>query len=117
MPAPDPLEDARALLVLSRLLYRARVRAAACGIQPAPDAVRSLVSIGRRLAAAVAAAEQATDGPDRVAALERVARAAEAMASDINGRWEGIGEMISVAVDGVLGRQPILPNPPRGPRE
>jgi hypothetical protein len=117
VPAPDRLDDARALLVLSRLLYRAGIQAAACGIQPAPDAARALVPIGQRLAAAVEAAERAAEGPDRVAALEQVVLAAEAMSSNIDGNWEGLGEVIAVATEGVRGRTPILPTPPRRPEK
>jgi hypothetical protein len=108
---PDPLDDARALLMLSRLLYRARVRAAACGIQPAPAAVQALKPIGRRLAAAVEAAEQAAEGPDRGAALEEVARVAEELSATIDGQWEGLGAVVSIAIDGVRGLTPILPSP------
>jgi hypothetical protein len=103
---PDPLDDARALLMLTRLLYRARVRAAECGIQPAPEAAQALVPIGQRLAAVVKAAE----GPARTAALEDVARVAEQVAATIDGQWEGIGGLVSIAIDGVRGTTPNLPS-------
>ena len=42
----DPLDDARALLALTRLLYRARVAAARHGVLPARARARALVPLG-----------------------------------------------------------------------
>jgi hypothetical protein len=46
-------------------------------------------------------------------ALEEVARVAEDLAAAIDGQWEGIDGLVSIAVEGVRGTSPILAQPPR----
>jgi len=101
----DPLEDARALLAIARLVYRARRRSALNGVQPAGAAVRAMVPIGQRLAAAVKAAEVARGVDDRGPALQEVARAGDALAASLDERWEGLGTVVAEAVAGVLGQE------------
>lgn len=110
----DPLDDARSLLALCRLLYRARSAAAATGIQPAPAAARRLVPIGVRLAAAVQAADEATTDEARAEALVLVERAGEDMAATIEDAWEGIGGLVRVLLAGLHGEAQSRPGtPPR----
>jgi hypothetical protein len=104
--APDPVDDARALLALCRLVYRSRVAAARCGVQPAGAAAGALVPVGARLAAAVTAvtaAERAETPEARAAALEEVIRAGEDLGASIQGSWEGIGGLVGVLLAGVRG--------------
>jgi hypothetical protein len=97
----DPLDDARSLLTLCRLIYRARVSGELLGVEPAPEAARALLPVGRRLAAAVEAAEECASDESRAVALEEVALAGEALAGTIDERWEGIRALLAVALAGV----------------
>lgn len=109
MADADPLEDARALLAIARLVYRARRRAALNGVQPAEAAARAMVPIGRRLALAVKAAGEARTVFESAPALEEVARAGEALLAALDERWEGLGPVIAEAIAGVQGD---VPRPP-----
>ncbi len=100
---PSPLDDARAILVLASLLYRARRDLARHGVQPAPAAVAALVPIGQALRAAVAAAERGEED-----ALERVALAAEELSQAIE-PWDSLRGMIGVAIGGVRGQRVLKP--------
>ena len=111
----DPLDDARALLVLTRLLYRARRSAALHGVHGADRAVRALVPIGRRLRAAVEAAERAPAGSaEQRDLLQRVSRSAEELWVAIDDRGEGIRALITVADRGVRGVRDTRPTMPEG---
>ena len=101
MPDPDPLDDARALLALARLLHRYRRRCALNGVQPADAAARATMPVGRKLAAAVKAAEEADTESTRAAGLEEVARAGVELWQGVSPAWEGVQGLISVAIDGV----------------
>jgi hypothetical protein len=100
---PNPLDDARTLLVIARLLLRTRRRLALNGVQPAGPAARRLVPLGQALAAAVEAAEQASPGDERVRALAEVARLGENLAAQIDPNWEGIEGLVSEAIAGIRG--------------
>jgi hypothetical protein len=99
---PDPVADAHAPLVVVQLLYRARASAARHGVQGADRAARALVPLGRRLRAAVEAAEAAPEGSaERAAALAEVVRVGELVRVD--DAWEGIGGVLAAAIAGVRG--------------
>lgn len=106
----DPLESARALLVLTRLVYRARAHAAARGVLPAPAARDHVAKLGRELAAQVERAERA-EGDERAAALEAVARLGEQLSQSIQ-EWESVQGLIGVTIDAVRGRKPLSGGPP-----
>jgi hypothetical protein len=103
----DPLDDARALLALTRLLYRARVAAARHGVLPARSRARALVPLGRRLAEAMGAAEAAGEGSAaRAAALERVAALGVEVWASVDPQSEGLRGLLTEALRGVRGEAP-----------
>lgn len=106
MSRPTPLDDARTLLAFIRVLYRARVAASATGVQPAARAAQQLQAQGRALAAAVEAAEQLPEGPDRIRALAEVARIGELVWQSVDDQWEGIRGLLEVLIAGTRGETP-----------
>jgi hypothetical protein len=106
---PDPLEDARALLVLARLIYRARSAAALYGVQPARAAARAMVPLGKRLAVAVEQLEASNTEFERAAAVQAVVAAGEELAASIDEQWEGLGRVLGEAIRGVKGETPRAP--------
>jgi len=108
---PDPLADARLLLDFCRVIYRARRRLAAAGVQPAPDAVRRAKQLGIALGAAIERAEGAPP-EQRAAALAAVAQLGEQLYSDIDSQWEGIRGLLEELISGVRGDRPALPRAP-----
>ena len=120
----DPLDDARALLALTRLLYRARVAAARHGVLPARARARALVPLGRRLAEAMGAAEAAAEGSAaRAAALERVAALGVEVWASVDPRASGGGAGEGAAGGGRVRAAVVRRNPgpvaawPLPPRE
>jgi hypothetical protein len=112
---PDPLEDARALLILARLLYRARRSDARHGVIPAPARVQALLPLGRRLSEAVLAAERTPlESAERRAALEHIDRLGRELWAMIDDRSEGIRSLLSVALAGVRGDREEHPRVPEG---
>lgn len=109
MAKPDPLEDARTLLAISRLLHRARQRASLRGVQPAGAAADRLVPLGVALKSAVEAAEQADAGPERVRTLAEVARLGDELVAQIDDRWEALSMLMAEAVHSVRGEKPRRP--------
>jgi hypothetical protein len=105
----DPLEAARALLVLARLLHASRMRSAKFGVIPARAAAAKLVPIGKRLAVAVEEAERASSDSVRQAALEDVARIGEELAGAIDNGLDGVAALVTVALEGVTGERARKP--------
>ena len=99
---PSPLDDARLLLALVRLLYRVRRRACRAGL-PAGPALEATETLGQALAAAVEAAEQATSDRERQLALLEVARLGEALTKTLQARRDGAPAMLRVLIAGVRG--------------
>jgi hypothetical protein len=98
---PDPIEDARALLVMTRLLWRTRHGSALNRVQGAGAAARALVPLGRRLAAAAEAAERAATPTDRQVALDDTARVGKEIAQSISQQQEGLGGVFEEAISEV----------------
>lgn len=92
-----PIDDARRLLALVELLYLARRSSATHGVQTAGDAAARLVPLGRRLRAAVEAAERGEQLD--VAEVEAVGAAA---GEDL-GPADSVRGLISAALRGVRG--------------
>lgn len=110
---PDPIEDARALLVLARLIYRARVSAALHGVIGGEERARELVPVGLRLAEAVEAAESApVDSDAQKEALAAISRAATELWTTIDDRCEGLRGVVAVALAGVNGEKDRHPAAP-----
>lgn len=110
-PMADRIRDARALLTLVELLYRARRSAALHGVQPAPRAARALVPLGRKLRAAVDLAERSSPGEEQDEALGEVVRIGELIRTDP--AWESIDGLVSAALRGVRGDVDRRPSVPR----
>lgn len=90
---PDPLRDARDLLVLAWAILRTRRRLAVHGVQLARPAAKQLEKLGGALKAAGEGAEQAKTGDDRQRAIAEVARLGKILDASIAkwAPWESLG--------------------------
>lgn len=98
---PDPLDDARQLLALCRLLYRYRRRVGGLGVIGATEAAEDLVPIGQRMVEAIAAAKSAPTPEARREALALVAQAGGDLGAAVVEEAEGIGGLLGVLLAGV----------------
>lgn len=99
----DPVADARRLLALVELLYRARVAAGLQGVRGAGDAAAELVPLGRRLRAAVEAAEAGGELD-----VEEVLAVGTAVWESV-GPADGLRGLVGVAMAGARGERAKRP--------
>ena len=109
----DPLDVARAALVLCRLLWLLRASSARRGGQLGGDPA-AVARVGFDLARAVQRAGAAAEGsPERRAAIERAATLTAELA-DLTRITDDVGSLLRLAAELIVGQAP--PEPPRPPR-